>query len=92
MNAGRMGTGLKLSGMPNQYEPNAADDRAVSESGWAPVYESLARGIQECEDIETALLTDDGAAINRQVLRATRRAASALRTAAFVLAAQARRF
>jgi hypothetical protein len=81
---------LKTTGLPNQYEPDVTDFRTVVEVGWGPVYEALALAIQECEDVEKALATDDGAAINRQVLRATRRASSALRTAAWVLAGQAR--
>lgn len=82
---------LRTTGLPNQYEPNPADDRTVSEAGWGPIYLALVTAIEQAQDVEKALLTDDGYAVNRQVLRATRRALSALRTAAFVLVLSAER-
>lgn len=87
-----MSTGRMDTGMPNTYQPSPADDRAVAATGWGHVYEALARGIQECEDIRESVeqRTVNGADINGQVLRSVSRAESALRTAAFVLAASAR--
>jgi hypothetical protein len=72
------------TGMPNAYEPNPSDDRDCVAVGSGEVYRLLASAIEACDDVSG--FPD----VPRQTLTATRRAESALRQAAFVLAASAR--
>jgi hypothetical protein len=87
-----MSTGHRDTGMPNTYQPNPIDDRKVTGQGNGEAYRALASAIEECETVQSELeaRVKAGGQGYGGAIRSTRRAVSALRTAAFVLAARTR--